>query len=522
MRGDLGVSKNGFAKKVEKDELNKKKKTRRAVACALGTCAAAAILTASYFSFSMREGTVVNGVDVSGMWVTAASEKIAGEVIGDAEFKVLRRDGETFTVKAEDISLRYDTKDLLNVDMGSASHLLPVYDVEKLKEVLDASGIFDGTEEPKNAEIGTDEDGGFVIVPDGGGNIIEEKEQAVAFVSAEIRRRIQSGEYGKVIEMPDSVYKNAEIREDDEKLVKTKDVLNLIAYNSIALDMGGGKWEQVCIKDYADIDISGRWTLNEKKLRKFVKGLAAEYDTMWQDRTITLPNGEQLTVKSTEYDTFGYELDVDGTVELIKDAIEEGDKETFAAHYTGGATRGGNGNDIGDSYILVDITNQVLVAVKDGEILITSDVTTGRETDPKWNTPQGIFRIWQHERNTYLTGTTAAGDTYNQFVYYWMEFSYTGCGLHDAFWRDEFGGDLYHENGSYGCVNCPSYLAEVLFDNYDIGTPVLIYKDGPMIEAVRQHLKEEMREDDGGYEGYGTYARNRAHVDEADEDFEED
>lgn len=48
-------------------------------------------------------------------------------------------------------------------------------------------------------------------------------------------------------------------------------------------------------------------------------------------------------------------------------------------------------------------------------------------------------------------------------------------GIHDASWRSEFGGNIYKANGSHGCVNAPYYLAKVLFNNIEEGTPIVCY-----------------------------------------------
>ena len=50
-----------------------------------------------------------------------------------------------------------------------------------------------------------------------------------------------------------------------------------------------------------------------------------------------------------------------------------------------------------------------------------------------------------------------------------------GIGMHDATWRTTFGGDIYMENGSHGCVNLPETIAEVLFEQMSVGTPVVVF-----------------------------------------------
>ena len=72
-------------------------------------------------------------------------------------------------------------------------------------------------------------------------------------------------------------------------------------------------------------------------------------------------------------------------------------------------------------------------------------------------------------RNTYLTGKD-----YKSFVKYWMAYSGNNYGIHDASWRNKFGGSIYKANGSHGCVNVPTDAAAKLYNMLDIGTPVYI------------------------------------------------
>ena len=50
-----------------------------------------------------------------------------------------------------------------------------------------------------------------------------------------------------------------------------------------------------------------------------------------------------------------------------------------------------------------------------------------------------------------------------------------GIGIHDASWRNKFGGEIYKTGGSHGCVNSPYEVAKAIFDNIEVGTPVVCY-----------------------------------------------
>ena len=52
-----------------------------------------------------------------------------------------------------------------------------------------------------------------------------------------------------------------------------------------------------------------------------------------------------------------------------------------------------------------------------------------------------------------------------------------GYGLHDATWRDEFGGKQFTKetNGSHGCINLPYKKAEKLFNNISAGCTIVVF-----------------------------------------------
>ena len=51
-----------------------------------------------------------------------------------------------------------------------------------------------------------------------------------------------------------------------------------------------------------------------------------------------------------------------------------------------------------------------------------------------------------------------------------------GIGLHDASWRNKFGGEIYVNSGSHGCVNLPTSSAAAIYSHVSSGTPVILYK----------------------------------------------
>ena len=120
------------------------------------------------------------------------------------------------------------------------------------------------------------------------------------------------------------------------------------------------------------------------------------------------------------------------------------------------------------TYVDVDIDNQTMNFYVDGVSVLSSAVVTGNTQNGN-GTPRGVFFI-----DSKVPGKYLVGPTWNVWVNRWMRF--TGAvGLHDASWRSEFGGDIYTYNGSHGCVNLPSDVANTLYDMVSVGTMVIVH-----------------------------------------------
>ena len=50
-------------------------------------------------------------------------------------------------------------------------------------------------------------------------------------------------------------------------------------------------------------------------------------------------------------------------------------------------------------------------------------------------------------------------------------------GIHDASWRNSFGGNIYKSNGTHGCVNTPQYLAKTIYEEIESGVPIICYEE---------------------------------------------
>ena len=103
---------------------------------------------------------------------------------------------------------------------------------------------------------------------------------------------------------------------------------------------------------------------------------------------------------------------------------------------------------------------------------VSGDMYEGRQTIT------GTYQLYAHLPGQVLVGLDYNNDgqpDYESYVNFWMPF-YGGYGLHDATWRDSFGGDLYMYNGSHGCINLPYDKAEQLFNMTSVGDTVYVHE----------------------------------------------
>lgn len=214
------------------------------------------------------------------------------------------------------------------------------------------------------------------------------------------------------------------------------------------------------------LDENGNLLVSEAKVRSWVEQLAGEYDTCKTEREFLSTRGDVVTVK---YGTYGTKIDVEAEVAYLLKAVQEKRTETenhIPAYKQKGYVRGLD--DIGDTYIEVDMTEQRMYFYFEGELMIDTDVVTGDVLRHR-ETPEGIYYIYSKQRNRILRG----GD-YPCFVKYWMPVV-GGVGIHDASWRKSFGGEIYKTGGSHGCINTPEEKVSQLYDMTEKGMPVIMF-----------------------------------------------
>lgn len=216
------------------------------------------------------------------------------------------------------------------------------------------------------------------------------------------------------------------------------------------------------------LDARGQLAVRESAVREWVDELASQYDTWGTERTFEATRGETVTVK---YVTYGTQLDKEAEYAYLLEALQgTSDPAETGSHVPcylhQGYARGKD--DIGDTYIEIDMTEQKMYYYAEGKLTLETDVVTGN-TGRRMGTPQGINFVYAKERNRTLRGAN-----YASFVKYWMPVK-GNVGIHDASWRSKFGGQIYKTNGSHGCINTPSDMMSQLYEMTEVGTPVIMF-----------------------------------------------
>ena len=426
-----------------------------------------AYLAASvYFMEHFFLGTAVNGENVEFQTVKQVNSLILEQAEGYG-LTLLERGGTEESVTAQQLGMSFsETENVRNYKRVQNGFLWPrmfwqqdtyqiapdiTFDEETFDETLASLSCVREGEEPEDARVELTADG-YELYPEQQGSRIKEdvlKEQVRA--AAETLTETVDLEEAGCYEAPSLTADSPEITE----------LATEVTYEF------GSQTEVVDSSVVAGfIQLDGcEASLSEEAVRAWVAGLADRRDTYKKSRQFNSTLRGVITVSGGNY---GWQIDQETETAALLASVEKGETAAKQPAWSREGKAWGDNNDVGDTYIEVDMGAQHMWAYKDGALLIDTDVVTGN-ISRNYGTPSMVAAIQYKDRNAVLRG-----DNYATPVKYWMPF-YGNYGIHDASWRREFGGTVYLTNGSHGCVNTPPAAMKVIFENMDSGTPVVLY-----------------------------------------------
>ena len=203
--------------------------------------------------------------------------------------------------------------------------------------------------------------------------------------------------------------------------------------------------------------------LDNGQVKQFVKKLKTYTDTSGVARSFKTEDGRILSLGGK----YGFSMSEKKEIKKLTDSLLARENIVRDAEYEMVALARG-AEDIGNTYVEVDIGRQKIFYFDIGELQLSSDCVTGNVAR-RHGTPDGVYSLSYKAKNA-----TLKGPDYEAKVNYWMPFN-RGIGFHDALWRNRFGGSIYRNAGSHGCINLPFSSAQDLFQKVYQGIPVVCH-----------------------------------------------
>ncbi|MCD7726510.1 MAG: L,D-transpeptidase/peptidoglycan binding protein [Clostridiales bacterium] len=439
---------------------------------------------AVYYHNAFEYGTWINDVYCTGKSIQEVNEELVKDFTYEG-VTIHDKDGNSYPISAEEISYQFDFIKALEIYQqqhnswmwieslvrGENTRLSPVvtYNGEKLEECLAQLPLLiqgQDTEESRTVAI---------IKTNQGYELLNERTAVLNIEEAKaaVRAAIEASQTEVFLEEA-GCYHDLELTEEMQATLALWEKLDAFQQCGIIYQMGEEQvpvdasvvCDWIALDEEGDflLDENGELQLREGAVETFVESLAAEYDTVGASRSFTATRGETITVEGGIY---GNQLDQQAEIEYLTDAFLSNKRETHEPAYTQKARVQGK-DDIGDTYIEIDMGEQMMYYYAEGVLQLETPVVTGN-TSRNMGTPEGVNYVYLKQTDRILKG-----EGYASHVNFWMPVK-GNIGIHDASWRSSYGGTIYQTNGSHGCINTPGEIMEQLYNLVEVGTPVVMF-----------------------------------------------
>lgn len=435
------------------------------------------LIISIYFINHFFFNTEVNGVNLSLKNYKEANE-ILESYMNNYSVQIIGRDGRSEDINGRDIKLTYKDKNIINDIKKDQSSILWIASLfgekdyyvdglvnlneEALTKIVDEMDIINKEiVEPVDVSFKYN-NGIYEIESEVYGNKINKDKL--------IRSLIESIKHGeRIVDLEKSLcYENPKYISNSDKTIETRDLLNKYVSTKITYLFAEKKEELNgdIINNWLKVDEDLNVVIDEKALEEYISKLSKSYNTVGITRKFNTSTGKIVDVNGGYY---GWKINSVAEEKMLIENIKLGaNLEKEPIYSQKGLYR--EENDIGNTYVEINITRQYLWFYKDGKVIAEGSIVTGDQRKG-YSTTLGTYMINYKQRDAVLRG-----QGYESKVSYWMPFN-GNIGIHDASWRYSFGNNIYENNGTHGCVNSPLSLAKKIYENIDAGTPVICYKE---------------------------------------------
>lgn len=442
---------------------------------------------AYYYKNGFSYGTKINGIACTGKTLEQIVDELSNATPPYDGLTIQSKDGKTYSIDAKDVDYERDFKSAvedayLNQNaMLWGMNLLPsyeginvspniTYDKDKLYDIIDGLDIFKASipNDKRVVEIKKNDDDGFVL--------INQKTDILNEISTPNTVYEYFDKNETVLDLQEAgCYEDLPLTQKDEAVIDLYDKLSAFQNCSVEYHIDG---EVVnvgpgIIATFALVDEGGNYIFDDNgniqadmdKVNVFMDAFCDKYSTYNGKRLFKATDGREVVV---EGGTYGKKINTEVETAYLLGVMAHNLHTVREPEYST-VNIFKDSDDIGNTYIEIDMTNQHLYYYVDGSIVLDSDIVSGN-LRAGHGTITGTYSVLDKARNV-----TLRGRDYESFVKYWIHV-HRGIGIHDASWRKgKFGGEIYKTNGSHGCVNTRHDEVAKLWEIVEIGTPVVLF-----------------------------------------------
>ena len=228
----------------------------------------------------------------------------------------------------------------------------------------------------------------------------------------------------------------------------------------------------------ASLTKNGQYLIDPSDIKNEISRINESQSTLNKIILFKTHAGSVISVKAQ---TYGWALDIEKETKQIEHAFENGKNAAVASNIYGNGWNNDaigynniTNNGIGGTYAEVSIQQQRIWLYRNGQMVVTTNVVTGRH-DVSEDTHPGVWYILYKKSPSILVGSEVGMTNYRVPVAYWAPFTNDGQGFHDASWRRNWSSTAYLHQGSGGCVNTPPSVMKSVYNNLSTYEPVIVY-----------------------------------------------
>ncbi|MBD8070133.1 L,D-transpeptidase family protein [Bacillus sp. PS06] len=437
----------------------------------------------SYYQYThFNENKTINGIEVSGLSANKALTKLQSSKLKNEIYI-----GEELVVTGKETQMGFTDADLPEIKklLKNQWTFFPSFDSKEYSIMPSIEDDYRSNElkselEQKLISLNLDLKAPIDATAriEDGKVVISEGSPGEQFDVNQLIKEYETHEYVSDIHL-DPIYREPVMKDDEVVLNQEKQLQEFLQHTveyKVQDEVFPLKASDLITKASLTEDLE--IVIEADKIEKKMTEINHDKSTLGKDFTFKTHSGKSIQVKGKGY---GWALDVEKETAQILAAFEKGEKSLAASNIYGNGWSGeGYGydttsnNGIGNTYAEVSIKEQRIWIYRDGKLVVSTDVVTGKHSTGEDTSP-GVWYILYKRTPYTLTGSAVGNPNYSIDVDYWAPFTNSGQGFHDASWRTNWSKNAYLTQGSGGCVNVPPNVMKSIYDNLRTYDPVIVY-----------------------------------------------